>query len=159
VGVTTVAGTGHVSDIAPGTHRTRVLDAEETRELQAHARRFTVTTALDVVLLALLVAGFAAVVSLHASTPVRAPLALVVFGAAAFVFRRLLVAARLTRSVRADAEARTVLVFRPPLPPDEIDPGLSPVIELLGCSKLPWTHEGRPTRWRTASRRRFLLAG
>ena len=153
VDITEVAGaalTGTTAELAPGANRTRRLDDDEARELNAHARRFALTTLLDLVLLVLLIGVFAGVVSLHAPTRIRAPIALAVFAGAAFVFRRLLVAARLTRAVRADAIARTVIAFRPPSEPDG-EP--EPVVELLGNSKLPWTHDGRPTRWRTATRR------
>src|SRR5262249_24713610 len=135
---------GEPASDSEGGHATRALGDDEARELHGHARRFAVTTLLDVVLFALLVATFADIVTLDASTRLRAPLGLVVFAAAALVFRRLLVATRLTRAVRADAKARTVLVLRP-----EGDATL----ELLARSRLPWTRAGAPTRRRTATRR------
>jgi hypothetical protein len=118
---------------------TRALGDEEARELRRHARRFVLTTLLDAVLVGLLMAALAAVVTLHASTRVRAPLGVVVFAAAALVFRRLLVAGRLALAVRADAKAGAVVVLR--------QEGL----ELLARSKLAWTRAGAKAAWRGAA--------
>jgi hypothetical protein len=54
--------------------------------------------------------------------------------------------------IRRDARAAMVVIFRPAggdgVPAAEGEPGLGPPTEVLPYSRLTWTHDGQPARWR-----------